>query len=242
MAYQEQDRYKLQYFTGVQASIWIGEAWVTETFGISFSATQNIVPIFGYASSTFDAIARGKVLVQGSFEINFVDEGYLYYVMHKMNASRLDGDPESKANSQHQIDGQYQAAKTKAHARIREIEESGKRAALNAGYGREDEDKVAAQVIQDLEELTLAQFDQLERDLNYDRARGKKAGERNSASSVIYDVIPFNIRGIFGNPAYTDEVTEKKLMNCFLVSNEMVVSSDDQPLRERYSFIGQFHK
>ncbi len=34
-----------KYFTGTQASIWIGETWVTECFGISFQATQNIIPV-----------------------------------------------------------------------------------------------------------------------------------------------------------------------------------------------------
>jgi hypothetical protein len=77
------ETYANQYFTGAQASIWIGDVWIDECYGIQFSASQSILPIFGYASTYFDAVARGKVLVQGAFEINFVDEGYLFAVLDR---------------------------------------------------------------------------------------------------------------------------------------------------------------
>ena len=112
MAYEVQDRYELKYFTGTQASIWIGETWVTECFGISFNAQQNVIPIFGYASSVFDAMAKGRVLVQGTFEINFIDEGYLYYVLHKMNAEKI-RDPGEFNASQHILTGTAPVTKTK---------------------------------------------------------------------------------------------------------------------------------
>lgn len=233
MAYQTEDRYQLQYFTGVQASIWIGEAWVTECFGISFQATQNIIPIFGYASTTFDAVAKGRVLVQGSFEINFIDEGYLYYVMHKMNAERM-ADPSEFNQSKYLLTGEPQTVSEVAQelARFSEI-------------GVDDDTKkgeVAGNALQALTLLNVNEADRVIRELDIQRAIGKEAGLRNKSKSIIYDIIPFNVQGIFGNPEMTKEVTEKRLINCFLVSNEMIVSVDDEPLKERYSFIGQVHK
>jgi len=233
MAFQTEDRYKLQYFTGVQASIWIGEAWVTECFGISFQATQNLIPIFGYASTTFDAVAKGRVLVQGSFEINFIDEGYLYYVLHKMNAERI-ADPSEFNESQYLLTGEPQP-KSEIARRLAEGVEYGAK-------GDKERDQVASEALKALANLNVNQADRVIRELDIQRALGAKAGLRNDSRSIIYDVIPFNIQGIFGNPEMTREVTEKRLLNCFLVSNEMIVSIDDEPLKERYSFIGQIHK
>jgi hypothetical protein len=233
MAYQTQDRYKLQYFTGVQASIWIGEAWVTECFGISFQATQNIIPIFGYASTTFDAVAKGRVLVQGSFEINFIDEGYLYYVLHKMNSERI-YDPSEFNESKFLLTGEAQPI-TEVGKIVYELSQAGKNS-------DKSKDQVAAEALLALADLSIVEADRVVRELDILRAVGAKAGLRNDSRSIIYDIIPFNIQGIFGNPEMTKDVTDKRLINCFLVSNEMIVSVDDEPLKERYSFIGQVHK
>jgi len=234
MAYQEQDRYQLQYFTGTQASIWVGNVWVTECFGLSFSATQNIIPVFGYASTTFDAVAKGKVLVQGSFEINFVDEGYLYYVLHKMNSERV-LNPGEFNFSKYILTGEP-GPKTQAGFDILDY------AHQTPNGTDEEKNQIAARAMEKLSKLTINQTDEVIRDLNLNRDLAQGTGLRNTSKNVIYDIIPFDIQGIFGNPEMTKEVTEKKLINCFLVSNEMIVSVDDQPLKERYSFIAQIHK
>lgn len=237
MAYQIQDRYRLQYFTGTQASIWIGETWVAECFGISYSATQNIIPIFGYASSTFDAVARGRVLVQGSFEINFVDEGYLYYVLHEANAQRLrnPSNADEFNESQAILTGEP-VLREAISRRLYELQQTIDKS------DESQESQIAQDTLSRLVELNVNQIDRVIKELDIQRAIGASQGVRNGARSVIYDMIPFNLQGLFGNPEFTEEVTEKRLINCFLVSNEMIVSVDDEPLRERYSFIGQMHK
>lgn len=234
MAFQTQDRYKLQYFTGVQASIWIGEAWVTECFGISFQATQNLIPIFGYASTTFDAVAKGRVLIQGSFEINFIDEGYMYYILHKMNADRV-ADPSEFNKSKYLLTGEPQPISEVA-VRLSALQEGGDLA------DSKERNQIAAEALKALASLSVAKADRVIRELDIQREVGKRAGIRNDSRSIIYDTIPFNIQGIFGNPEMTKDVTEKRLINCFLVSNEMIVTVDDEPIKERYSFIGQVHK
>jgi len=235
MAYQTQDRYRLQYFTGTQASIWIGDAWVTECFGVNFQGTQNIIPIFGYASSTFDAVAKGKVLVQGSFEINFIDEGYLYYVLHKMNSERI-REPGEFNESQYLLTGEPPTPNSEVVQRLFQLQSK-------EGVGTDDDnEQVAVDALKALTLMDVNEADRVIRELDIQREVGKQAGLRNNKKSIIYDIIPFNLQGIFGNPEFTEEVTEKRITNCFLVSNEMLVTVDDQPLRERYSFIGQIHK
>jgi len=108
--------------------------------------------------------------------------------------------------------------------------------------GSKEREQIAVRAFEALTKLTVNEADRVVHELDIQRALGAEVGIRNKSKSIIYDVIPFNIQGIFGNPEMTKEVTDKQLINCFLISNEMIVSVDDQPLKERYSFIGQIHK
>lgn len=69
------------YFTMTQARLYIGRVFIDELNGIQFALQNNKIPIYGYASRDFDAIAQGKSLVQGQFTINFISEGYLYVTL-----------------------------------------------------------------------------------------------------------------------------------------------------------------
>ncbi|MEN6526941.1 MAG: hypothetical protein ABFD84_13130 [Candidatus Polarisedimenticolia bacterium] len=82
MAEDDLHKFGTRYFTGAQASLFVGDVWIDEVYGVQFAASQNVVPVYGYASTLFDAVARGKALTQGYFEINFVEEGYLYAALY----------------------------------------------------------------------------------------------------------------------------------------------------------------
>jgi hypothetical protein len=75
--------YDSDHFSGAQVSVYIGDIWVDEVTSLSFEVTQNRQPIYGYASTLFDAVAQGNVLVQGSFSINFKEAGYLWLVLNR---------------------------------------------------------------------------------------------------------------------------------------------------------------
>jgi hypothetical protein len=70
------------YFTMTQARMYIGNLFIDELNGLQFVLQDNKVPIFGYASRFYDALAQGKSLVQGQFSINFISEGYLYTALN----------------------------------------------------------------------------------------------------------------------------------------------------------------
>lgn len=236
MPYQQESKYKLSYFTGVQASIWIGDIWIEEVFGVSFSASQNIVPIFGYASSIYDAVARGKAIVQGTFEVNFVNEGYLYYILHKHNADKLDGQSETRNVSRFLLTGEAPPT-SEVSKRIQELASTAAGLADNESHG-----VALAEIMDFLATTDAAGAKRLSRELDQARNLEQQKSLRNNKESVIYDMIAFDLQGIFGNPELTREVTEKRIRNCFLVSNEMIFAQDDEPIKERYSFIGQIHK
>lgn len=69
------------YYSGSNAYIFFNNKMIDQLVALQFGLTENVVPIFGYTSYTFDALARGSRIVTGSFRINFVENAYLYTIM-----------------------------------------------------------------------------------------------------------------------------------------------------------------
>lgn len=65
------------YFTMTQARMYIGNLFIDELNALQFAMQDNKIPVYGYASRFYDAVAQGKSLVQGQFTVNFISEGYL---------------------------------------------------------------------------------------------------------------------------------------------------------------------
>ena len=76
-------RYPEEYFSGADVSIYIGNTWIDEVSNLSFELMEQVMPIFGYASRTYDTVARGQRIVRGSFSINFKESNYLYDVIEE---------------------------------------------------------------------------------------------------------------------------------------------------------------
>jgi hypothetical protein len=239
------ETYATSYFTGSQASIWIGDVWVDEVFGISFSASQSILPIFGYASSFFDAVARGKVLVQGYFEINFIDEGYLYSILND-RAKLLVGDKANQnpdmikyARENHMTIQQMgeKTARTQQDVildQIQLLKEVGN-GAFPDGRSRR---QTMSQIMNELSQLDSISLSDIASEIN---RRSQPVNTQNR--SIIYEMIPFTLKGHFGNPELggEDRGTVKEIRDCFLIGNEMVVDSSEDVVKERYSFLARLH-
>lgn len=69
--------YPIEYFSSADVSIYIGNQLIDELNTLSFQLQENVLPISGYASRTFDEIARGKRQISGNFSINFKSNNYL---------------------------------------------------------------------------------------------------------------------------------------------------------------------
>lgn len=76
------------YYAGTDIRIYFGDHWVDEIVEIEFSLQEQVAPIFGYASHTWDAIARGNRFVQGSFSINFKEVGYLQTILNSLSSKQ----------------------------------------------------------------------------------------------------------------------------------------------------------
>jgi hypothetical protein len=75
-----------EYFSGADMHIYFGDIWVDEITDISFTLQEEVLPIFGYNSYTYDTIARGKRMIQGQFTLNFTSTGYLQQVLTHADA------------------------------------------------------------------------------------------------------------------------------------------------------------
>lgn len=76
--------YDQEYFSSSQVNLYIGDVVIDECCELQIQLHQTKRPIYGYASQLFDATAQGTVLVQGSFQINFKESGYLFTVLNRL--------------------------------------------------------------------------------------------------------------------------------------------------------------
>lgn len=86
-----ENNYGFEYFCGANVLIKIGNVPILEASGISFSINESKFPLYGYSSRHYDAVAHGRVLVNGNIAINFVHQDYLMRIIEYVyNVRRAD--------------------------------------------------------------------------------------------------------------------------------------------------------
>jgi hypothetical protein len=76
-------RYAYNYACGANCYIKINGVTVLEGVSIQWNLRQNKLPLYGYYSAEFSAIADGQVLVQGELLVNHINSEYVYELMRK---------------------------------------------------------------------------------------------------------------------------------------------------------------
>jgi hypothetical protein len=254
--------YDKEYFTSSQTSLYIGDVLIDEITGLQVSVTQNKRPIYGYASQLFDKVAKGTVLVQGSFTINFKESGYLVTVLerHKkltsgFNFTNLSPFLSSSSFSKGIPGKGATSDNDKGVLGRRNIEqlEEGKRLVDSVVEG-----KINGQPISN------EQFTQFLVDLSGFRGTGQE-GELPPVESVFEDFenrvwgndnsdAVFNDRRAdsnrfdgftifisWGDFNSNDRInhTAKRIDNVRIVNQSQVIGMDGQPIQETYEFIAR---
>jgi hypothetical protein len=67
-----------EYFCGANVVLEIEGIPLLECAGMSVNISESKMPIYGYSSRHFDAVARGQVIVQGTFIVNYVNQNYVF--------------------------------------------------------------------------------------------------------------------------------------------------------------------
>jgi hypothetical protein len=95
--------YSANYYSGTDIRIYFGDIWIDEVTSIEWTLQEQVAPIFGYASFTWDKVARGSRYISGSFSINFKETAYLQTIMNSLS-SDLDKDAKTGYFSKTEFD------------------------------------------------------------------------------------------------------------------------------------------
>lgn len=80
-----------RYYSGIDVSVYFGPTLIEEAVSIQWQLVENVLPLYGYHRYTFQKVARGTRVVQGTFTLNFQNPTYIDEVI----ATAINGDPES---------------------------------------------------------------------------------------------------------------------------------------------------
>jgi hypothetical protein len=72
--------YDQPFFTGISAKLFTGGIWIDDITHLNFELTQQKAPVYGFASSYYDAVAQGTTIVNGTFAIAYREPEYLYHI------------------------------------------------------------------------------------------------------------------------------------------------------------------
>lgn len=208
-----------EYFCGANIVVQVEDFPVLEAVGISYQAQESKMPIYGYSSRHFDAVARGQVIVQGSLAINYVQQDYLFHAIRLgLNKKKVQVDGFGSPNQD----------------------------LLELADIMKENDAVRDEIFQELvrnypENIRLAQaFKQRHWDLGVNDNLGK-------AKDVIVPN-PFDVYGgidikiTFGSKPNDFErtgVTGVLLSNCYFTGRGVSISIDEQSIIEEYGFFAR---
>lgn len=81
------------YFTGADTTVYFGDTFISDIMDLSFGLQEQVKPVNGYASYTWDAVPRSSRLVHGSFTIAFTEAGYMYTVLDHISLLKGNAKP-----------------------------------------------------------------------------------------------------------------------------------------------------
>lgn len=70
-----------RYYSSINAEIYFNNEYVEDIVDIIWNVNQAHLPIYGYNSYTFDEVAIGSRIIQGSFSIAFTSPNYLFGIL-----------------------------------------------------------------------------------------------------------------------------------------------------------------
>jgi hypothetical protein len=217
-----------KYFQAAQARMYIGNQFVDELNLCQWTGSQNRIPVYGYRSNKFDAVGRGRSLVQGQLAVNFISEGYMYILLQEFN-KKINSKVAASLNTS--LGGVPTALQTQINNVI-----SARNRLLELG--------VAATPAMDAQLVSYAAISpQAAAYINSVKASGVLDASGQSLGSrtlkhrnAIYLDIPFDIVVKLEGAGRT---VTKTLKNCFLGANDFSFAHDGKTLLDTYSFIAR---
>ena len=78
-----------RYYSVIDAEVYFGNEYVEDVHDINWAVQQNVMPLFGYNSYTYDEVARGNRVIVGNFTIAFTSPNYLFSILKAANKANI---------------------------------------------------------------------------------------------------------------------------------------------------------
>jgi hypothetical protein len=260
--------YNTEYFSGAQCAVYIGDVWVDEITSISWSVSQSRAPLYGYADTLFRDVAKGRVLVQGTFTINFKEAGYLFLILDRYrkimkNQSSIMGVDTGQKIKGTKGTGPFLSSSLATRETIESLVDGTMGAYQRNQQLRALAEHDAKQTISSKQEKAIAlgaaaslggyasiirgaggigasenAFETFE-DMIWGKTQEQLDGDTRRADDARLS--PFDIYVSFGDFAADNSVnhTIQKLSNVYIIGSAKEVIIDGQPIQEQYSFFAR---
>ena len=198
-----------EFYSGSQASIFIGDLWVDDICDWQYQINYSAAPIYGYGSQLYSHVAEGRVLVQGSFSINFREPNYLWAILKRYDfksAADIKPNPLDAKNTMGNL--------SYSQNDISYIND--KRANLDLFFNTSKPD-----------ELTTA--------LQKERSFIK---EKADTEEIDFTAKTFDITIGYGTDLNEDSPGQR-LVGVKLIGSSKLITIDGSPIREQYNFFAR---
>lgn len=241
-------QYPFRYFTGAQARLFIEDVHLDEAVSIQYIAQAPVIPLYAYDNCKYIRTARGKSIVQGQILINFVDEGYLHYVLKDIRTNNFNFSKEQELAEE--ID-----RLNRSNDKLRTTDELSVNGQQNNQKQIEENELKIQDLTKEKRQLASSTGKNLRAALDIIKspgASGKKALQEVTKANlfpsaiqhenVVYDKMFFDMALVFGEEG-TSVNTYKLFEDCQFVSNSLITDiNSGQHIAESYGFIARRHQ
>lgn len=229
--YNASDVQDFGYYSGAQITIWFGDIWVDDITSIAWDYRQEKRPIYGYNSQYFDAVAKGQIIIQGQFRINFREKGYLSYIMRQLPQLQ-------KEIKQYQDQDAY----ARVWSALRPVISQHLK---NGTFGPTTYQQIAElPQREDFWEITSAYEKAIWGEMPEEEALKLKTPDQTQA-----ELMPdgFNVLITYGDPQAQEPTsindlmasTSKSLIGVHLLGSSQVIEINGEPVQESYTFMAR---
>lgn len=82
-----------RYYSSLDVELYFNNYYVDEIVQLQFVVNQSVMPLVGFNSYTYDEVAVGSRIIQGTFTINFTSPGYLYKLLEEIEKNDQSPNP-----------------------------------------------------------------------------------------------------------------------------------------------------
>lgn len=226
-----------EYFSGANVKVYFGDVWIDQLADISFSMQEQVAPIYGFRSYSFDRVSRGSRFVEGEFTLHFTENGYLQSTLERI-ASNMSSSTALTAPA-------VKRSKLNSNTVSQNIEDL-----LASDYRSKESYQEQIDALKESfwgQAATLApSTEKKDQDVFYYSERsGEENPLRKHGFNILIDYSPDAnnkdfldcINGVKDSKSFYQ--TFRSIIGVHIVGEQQVIANNGQPIAHRYRFIAQ---